>query len=167
MIATDRLILRPVQISDARAITDAVQDARVYRNVARIAPGQTLAMTLAWLATVADKPAPNDRVFAITHDGALIGLTGAHRAHARGAFELGYWLHVDAFGHGFATEAARGLISHLEVDGHRAFTSGYFVDNPASGRVLRKVGFLPCGRGQIDCLGRGERVEHILMARQT
>ena len=38
------------------------------------------------------------------------------------------------------------------------FTSAHFVDNPASGRVLAKLGFEPAGRGWIGCAARGHDV---------
>ncbi len=165
---TPRLHLRPVRIEDARPITEAVQDPRVYRNVARIPPGQTLAMTLTWLSSLNQSNSATNYVWAITerpHD-KLIGLIGAQQRWQRAVFEIGYWLTGTAFGKGFATEATRAVCDRLAEDGSaRAFTAGYFFDNPASGNVLRKAGFLPCGRGAMDCLGRGEKVDHILMVR--
>jgi RimJ/RimL family protein N-acetyltransferase len=47
----------------------------------------------------------------------------------------------------------------------RALVSGHFADNPASGRVLAKLGFLPCGRDKMHCAGRGEKADHIMLAR--
>jgi RimJ/RimL family protein N-acetyltransferase len=164
-IHTARLILRNVTPGDAAPITTAVQDPGVYRNVARLAPGQTLEMTLAWL--VSNNPDADDlnHVFAITREGTFIGLFGAHRLAARRPFEIGYWLARAAWGQGVMTEAAQAVVDWLDRRGEPALTSGYFRDNPASGRVLQKLGFLPAGRGEVMCLGRGEKVQHVLMAR--
>ena len=62
------------------------------------------------------------------------------------------------------TEAAEAVVHWLEMRGDHAFTAGHFADNPASGRVLKKVGFLPSGRGRVFSLGRGEASDHINMS---
>ena len=62
------------------------------------------------------------------------------------------------------TEAADAVLRWLQARGERAFVSGYFADNPASGRVLAKLGFMRAGRHKVFCLGRGEIVDHYDMA---
>ena len=59
--------------------------------------------------------------------------------------EIGYWIARAWWGHGFATEAAQGLLAIGRMLGHTRLVAGHFVDNPASGAVLRKIGFLPTG----------------------
>ena len=74
--------------------------------------------------------------------GALMGGIGLsllprhHRGH------LGYWLGVDFWNQGFATEAVRAVVEHgfQTLDLHRIEASHY-PRNPASGRVLEKCGF--------------------------
>ena len=41
------------------------------------------------------------------------------------------------------------------------FSSAHFIDNPASARVLAKLGFEPVGRGTIVCAARGHDVEAV------
>jgi len=55
--------------------------------------------------------------------------------------ELGYWIGVPYWGKGYATEAARAMVQYgFETLGlHRIFAS-HFVNNSASGGVLRKIG---------------------------
>ncbi|MEH3040211.1 MAG: GNAT family protein [Sphingomonas paucimobilis] len=43
-------------------------------------------------------------------------------------------------------------------------TSGYFEGNPASGRVLAKLGFVETGRRMGDCLATGDAVPTVRMA---
>jgi len=45
--------------------------------------------------------------------------------------------------------------------------SGYFVDNPASGRVLEKLGYVQIGQSEMLCLGRGKTVPHIMVERDS
>lgn len=40
--------------------------------------------------------------------------------------------------------------------GHTRIEAGHYLDNPASGRVLKKLGFRPTGKVKTrDCLARG------------
>jgi RimJ/RimL family protein N-acetyltransferase len=166
-LRSERLTLRRVTPRDSGPITEAVNDPRVYRMVSRIPPGQTRAQTLAWIATHdAGHAAGTGHVFALTQGTALLGVIGAHRTATDEPFEIGYWLVPAAWGQGYCTEAGALLIRWLETaHGVRALVAGHFVDNPASGRVLQKLGFLPCGRNRLFSLGRGEAADHVMMAR--
>jgi len=166
-LETERLRLRPVTPQDSGRITRIVNDPRIYRMVSRIPPGQTKAQTLAWIMShERGREADTDHVFAITASGDLIGVIGAHRLSADLPFELGYWLAPEAWGQGLCSEAGAAVIRWLEqARTARALVAGHFADNPASGRVLTKLGFLPCGRSRMNCAGRGELVDHVLMAR--
>lgn len=168
-IETQRLGLRRLAPRDAGPVTDAVNDPRVYRMLAPVRPGQSKAETLAWFATHdSTRRSETGHVFAITsrQTGAFAGVISAHRQRTEDPFNIGYWLKPDFWGAGYCTEAGTGLIGWLEnTRAVAALVSGYFADNPASGRVLRKLGFLPCGRGQMFSTGRGEPADHIMMAR--
>jgi len=87
-----------------------------------------------------------------------MGGCGLHKLES-GAFEFGYWLGKPFWGQGFATEAVSRLIAfafmELELG---SLIAGYFHDNPASGHVLEKLGCVPNGTGQRDCLSRGHAV---------
>jgi RimJ/RimL family protein N-acetyltransferase len=63
------------------------------------------------------------------------------------AAELGYYVARSKWGTGIVTEAARAVVNHA-LHGLRLgfLTSGYFIDNPASGRVLDKLGFVEIAR---------------------
>jgi RimJ/RimL family protein N-acetyltransferase len=86
----------------------------------------------------------------------LVGTAGLGR-RPDGAVELGYWIARPYWGLGYATEAARAVLD-IARDSLRLNTlvAGHFLDNPASGRVLEKVGFRPTGEiGQRHSVGRG------------
>ena len=56
--------------------------------------------------------------------------------------EIGYWIGVPFWGHGYITEAARGLVRHAFVDlGMEALWCGWFDGNEKSRRVGEKCGF--------------------------
>ena len=75
----------------------------------------------------------------------LVGSCGLGRRPS-GAVELGYWIARPYWGLGYATEAAEAVVG-IARDALRlkALSAGHFVDNPASGRVLEKIGFRPTG----------------------
>ena len=106
-----------------------------------------------------------EHVRAMVLEGNIVGVVGAHRELEGMPFNIGYWLSPVAWGKGLTTEAAKKLLAWLESRGETAFLSGHFVDNPASGRVLNKLGFMRAGRRRLFSLGRGETVEHFDMAR--
>ena len=88
---------------------------------------------------------------------ALFLITAARRHHYRrlrlcrtrqGTPELGYWLGVDHWGKGYATEALHAVIDYAFTDlDHAALQAGARVTNPASRRVLEKCGFQWTGVG--------------------
>jgi hypothetical protein len=47
------------------------------------------------------------------------------------------------------------------VDGYTSFSSAHFADNPASGRVLKKLGFEPVGLARMWCSARGAEVDAV------
>jgi RimJ/RimL family protein N-acetyltransferase len=60
--------------------------------------------------------------------------------------EMGYWIARPHWGLGYATEAGRALIDIARHSlGLGKLSAGHFLDNPASGRVLQKLGFRPLG----------------------
>ena len=70
---------------------------------------------------------------------------------------LGYWLGRAFWGQGFATEAARAIVAHgFSSLGLERVHGAHFVENPASGAVMRKLGFLATGDTAIArCMARG------------
>jgi RimJ/RimL family protein N-acetyltransferase len=76
--------------------------------------------------------------------------------------ELGYWIGVPFWNQGFATEASRALVGFgFERLGLHRIHAQHFKRNPASGRVLTKVGMRPegCLRGHAR---KGERYEDLV-----
>jgi [ribosomal protein S5]-alanine N-acetyltransferase len=71
----------------------------------------------------------------------LVGAIGLHFASEHQRAELGYWIGVPYWGRGYATEAAAALLSFAFGDlGLRRVVAHHFSRNPASGRVLQKLG---------------------------
>ena len=78
--------------------------------------------------------------------------------------ELGYWIARPFWGRGLATEACEALVDIARTLGFQSLEGSHFLDNPASGRVLEKLGFEPLGivAPRLSC-ARGEEVPARLM----
>lgn len=157
-IETNRLILRALRMSDAPRIARFCGDPGVGRMLAMTPLPYLDVAAEGWIMiTRARAPLGRDYVFAIDLEGeGLIGAVGAHKRDGD-AFEIGYWLGRPYWGQGYATEALSGLVAEARSLG--TLQAGHFVDNPASGRVLRKAGFAYTGETHpLFSLGRGESV---------
>ena len=94
-------------------------------------------------------------VFMIEQGGKIIGCTG-YRAFGNDHAELGYWIGKPFWDNGYATEAVSALIAHaFDADGFDYLLAGYFSDNPASARVIEKLGFVAEGAELRECVARG------------
>ena len=153
---TERLLLRPGWAEDAPALAAAIADEMIVRNLAVVPWPYSLRDAEAFLAAPRDPVLPSMLVFERT-DGEpqLIGLCGLGRRPS-GAVELGYWISRPQWGRGYATEAGEALVDIARALGIERLEASHFLDNPASGRVLEKLGFqstgmiaprLSCARG--------------------
>jgi len=161
IIAADRLKLRPLTLADAPAVAAYINDPGVNRMVRSAPARQPLCGVEGWIMIVnGRRPLGQDFVYAIEAEGELAGVIGAN---VRGAgAEIGYWLGRPFWGFGYATEAVRALLPEAARLGPLA--AAHFADNPGSGRVLEKAGFVYTGATERQfCLARGERVETRLM----
>lgn len=146
-VRTQRLTLRPGWIEDAPEVARAIGHRTVCDKLAQVPWPYTLDDAEAFLA--AQQGAKHPALFIHAHEGGAVRLVGAVGIHedGEGQHEFGYWLTPDAWGRGYATEAGRGVIRMARESLRlKRLVSGHFIDNPASGRVLRKLGFRPTGR---------------------
>jgi len=143
---TKRLTLRPGWPEDARALSEAIGHEAVAMKLARVPWPYALGDAEAFLA---HPRGSTDPLFMILlHEGRATRLIGGIGIHdeSDGTHQLGYWLTPDAWGRGYATEAGRAVIGMARhALGYKRLHAWHFVDNPASGRVLTKLGFRPTG----------------------
>jgi RimJ/RimL family protein N-acetyltransferase len=157
---TERLLLRPGWREDAPALFAAIAHEPIVRNLAQAPWPYRPEHAEIWLK--ADRgPADLSALIFLRCDGppVLVGGVGVHPG-PDGAPELGYWIARPFQGRGFATEAGRAVLEAAR-DGRRLprLGAGHFLDNPASGRVLEKLGFRATGRIVPRwSAGRGEEV---------
>lgn len=149
---TRRLTLRPLAPRDAATLAQLAGDWDVARMTSRIPFPYGVAQARAWLAMLDGQSA-----FGIVYRWRLIGVCG-FRAESETEAEIGYWLGRPWWGRGFATEAGSRLVEHCFGLGFTTLTCSHFIDNPASARVIAKLGFEPAGPANTWCEARGQYV---------
>lgn len=155
-ITTERLELRrwrPVHAQSLKAALDASVRhlaSWIPWRIAEPAPVEALERRLAQHAS--DFDAGKEWIYAIFEPGddVVLGAVGMYPRDATtramypnaDRLELGYWLHIDATGRGYATEATRAMLPLGEsLDGIRHFEIRCDPRNAPSAAVPRRLGF--------------------------
>ncbi len=142
---TEHLLLRPGWAEDAPALAAAIADEAIVRNLASAPWPFALRDAEAFLAAPRDPVLPSFLIYERTAaEPRLVGACGLGRRPS-GAVEMGYWIAREHWNRGFATEAGLALLDIAGALGLSRLEASYFIDNPASGRVLDKLGFAPTG----------------------
>jgi RimJ/RimL family protein N-acetyltransferase len=95
-------------------------------------------------------------------DNLLIGAIGLRLDQSHARAELGYWLGKPFWQRGYCTEAARAVVAYgFNVLGLHRIHAAYMQRNPASGRVMQKIGmtYEGCMRQHIRKWGVFEDLE--------
>lgn len=158
---TERLLLRPAWPEDWEQVLAGVGEEAIARNLAKV-PWPYGEAEARWFASqLQDQDLPNFLVVE-SASGRVVGSCGL--GEKDGEPEIGYWFAREAWGRGYATEAARGVLEIARLLGFRRLTAGHMADNPESGRVLRKLGFRLTGMAQRFCLARGCEADSVEFA---
>lgn len=142
-LATARLVVRRFTDADAEALAAY----RSHPDVARFQnwdPPYTVDDARELIAGSADSdlPALGEWVqVGVEHGGALIGDVGVFVDSGGGVAEVGYSLHPDHQGNGFATEAVGAVVDALLAGGVHRVEAGVDPENVASRRLLERLGF--------------------------
>ena len=143
MISTPRLVLRRFTREDAPAVQRLAGAPEVALNTLLIPHPYPDGEAERWISTHDEAFQRGDMTFAITtaEDQGLVGAIGLHSKPDHDRAEIGYWIGLPFWGKGFATEAASAVLRHAfeTLSLHRIYAM-HFTRNPASGRVLQKIG---------------------------
>lgn len=144
---TERLLLRPGWREDAPALAAALGDEGIVRNLATAPWPYGLKDAETFLDREQGPSGTSFLLFRRTGGAPrLVGAAG-FGATPDGEVELGYWIARPYWGLGYATEGAQAVIDLVRDSLRmRRLIAGHFLDNPASARVLAKLGFRPTGR---------------------
>jgi [ribosomal protein S5]-alanine N-acetyltransferase len=139
-LETTRLRLRAYGEADIAELLPLIGTREVAATTLRIAHPYTEQDARAFL-TLAQEPDKLWLATTLRMDGRQIGGIGLRIDDQHRHAELGYWLGVPYWGQGYATEAAQEILRYgfEDLALHRIFAS-HFKHNPASGRILAKLG---------------------------
>lgn len=146
VIETRRLRLRAPEGRDLPRVAELAADYDIARMTLRMPHPFTSEDARAFLERSVGQDRRRDNTFVIElEDEGAVGVMGFF--HDADPYpEMGYWIGRPYWGRGLATEAAEGALRWASKSWRRrAVAAGHFTDNPASGRVLEKAGFLYTG----------------------
>ncbi|KZL19338.1 putative ribosomal N-acetyltransferase YdaF [Pseudovibrio axinellae] len=150
-----RLVLRKLAPADLPAICEHLNNFEVTKNLSTQPHPFTAADGAAYVnAVTAEDPAQNI-TWAIEHEGAFCGNLRAK--NLGGVPRLGYWLGQAHWGKGLMSEAVLNALHFLFEERKIALLqTGVFDGNPASLRILEKLGFVATGKSNHPCRARGD-----------
>jgi RimJ/RimL family protein N-acetyltransferase len=146
VISTERLILRGPVVTDAPAIASVCADRNVAGMTTSMPHPYDLADAETWVKRAQACDWRREALFVIEHRSfGVVGLLGFDQKRGRHT-EIGYALGRSYWNRGYATEAVRAALKWVKRDWRKNVVfAGHFADNPASGQVLCKAGFLYTG----------------------
>lgn len=157
-IRSARLVLRPLSEADLIDIARLAGDWAIASMTARIPYPYTPDDARQWLDGLEDGEFVRAITMADEAESRLLGITGYLPSADGSIAEIGYWVGKPYWGRGIATEAAYALVDHCFAStAFEKLTCCHFADNPASARVIEKLGFTPTGACSCWCEAR--RVE--------
>lgn len=164
-LTTERLVLQPFTLNDAPDVQKLAGDPAIADTTLNIPHPYADGMAEAWIQSQADAFTKKGNItYAITlhEDGRLIGAIGLTQDQRHKRAEMGYWIGKPYWGQGYATEAATALLTYgFETLQLNKIYATHFKRNPASGRVMQKIGMSYEGLMRQHARN-GERYEDLL-----
>ncbi len=161
-LTTGRLVLAPVKTTHARALHPLIDDWEVVRMLA-VLPWPVPLESVETFAASQERGEGDEDALSVLLGGMPIGVAAVKRpgtgSPPRKMPRLGYWVGRPHWGRGYGTEAVAALVGYA-FRRYAADTvgAGVFTDNPASRRLLEKLGFARVGGYPVACVSRGAQV---------
>ncbi|MBZ9535551.1 GNAT family N-acetyltransferase [Cytobacillus oceanisediminis] len=144
MITTERLVIRLFHESDVVNVANLCNNYNIYKNTLYLPYPYSVDDAKSWIQNHLENY--NNEMsyeFAITdkENGELYGAIALLSNQKFNNGEIAYWIGEEFWGNGYATEAAQAILwfAFNEKHLHKVFAR-YFKTNPASGRVMQKLG---------------------------
>jgi len=161
LLEGQRIILRPLRLSDAEEVyKNWTSDPEVAKYV-RWNTHENVEVTREWLAQCEaniGKTGHYDWGIVIRDTDEMIGSIGAGSGDGADRYEVGYCIGRRYWGQGYTTEALRLMVDYLvSKEDIRHFSATHAIENPASGAVMKKAGFVCVSCEGTCCSFDGER----------
>lgn len=141
VIKGKRVTLRKLRMSDADKITEYCKDPSISRWTASIPYPYKRKHAIEYIRKSKEKWSKKETYnFTVEEKGTMVGSIGL-MIKSEGVAELGYWIGKPHRGQGFATEASKLLLKEgfKTLKLHKIYAH-HIKENPASGRVMQKIG---------------------------
>jgi len=156
-IETERLVLRPFRLEDAPEVQRLCSAREIAAGTLEIPHPYPDGAAEAWIAGHAEAGERVELAIELRGEAALVGAIGLNLEREHSRAELGYWIGVPYWRRGHATEAAHAVVDYaFAEEGLNRVFAFHFTTNPASGRVLEKVGMSHEGTRRGHSLKWGE-----------
>ncbi|MBI1408311.1 MAG: GNAT family N-acetyltransferase [Caulobacter sp.] len=148
-IETRRLTLRSPAPGDESRLAELMSEFDIARMTSRVPHPYGLNDAVEFITRAQARDPRTDCNFLLElEDEGVVGGLGLFTPPGQGV-EVGYWIGKPWWGRGFASEALAGALAWAGKDWKKRYiVAGHFSDNPASGAVLSKAGFLYTGEVQ-------------------
>ncbi|WP_120004166.1 GNAT family N-acetyltransferase [Nesterenkonia muleiensis] len=151
---TPRLLLRAPTDDDVGFVLDTYSRSEVVRYIGTGETQTTHEQAYQRIERYRSQFGPGTGVWLVeNHDGAPLGFAlmkpipfSEGVVAQQEDLEIGWHLHPEAWGSGFATEAAQALIDHARAVGHKRLVAVTHPDNTGSQAVARRLGMTHEGR---------------------
>ena len=166
ILKTPRLILRPFSLDDAPSVQKLAGDKEIARTTLLIPHPYKDGDAEEWINThepMLKKDKSVTYAVVLENTDELIGAIGLTLNEKYNHAEIGYWIGVPFWGNGFCTEAGLVVIKYgfEELKLNRIFAH-HMTNNPASGKVMEKIGmsYEGCCRQHVKRWGEYQDIKY-------
>lgn len=143
-IETERLLLRPFELSDGPRVRELAGDKAIADTTLNIPHPYEDGIAEEWISTHQSKFEAGELVncaIVVKSEQKLIGAMGLAIDTRFNRAEIGYWVAKEYWNQGYCTEAAEAMLEYgfHKLDLHK-ITGTHITRNPASGTVMEKIG---------------------------
>ena len=142
ILTTDRLVLTTPTLAHVPEMAVLANNKAIYEVLSRLPHPYAESDGIFFVEEIAR--GPEEFAWAIEAYGRYFGGIGLHLLPNQ-LPELGYWLGEPHWGQGYATEAARAVVTAAREAGYPALRSRALLSNAGSRNVLAKIGFIETG----------------------
>ncbi|OQY26882.1 MAG: GNAT family N-acetyltransferase [Candidatus Cloacimonetes bacterium 4572_55] len=150
IIYTERLLLRPFTLDDAPRVRQLAGEWEIADTTTNIPNPYEKGMGEEWILTHQPDFKQNKAVtFAVVlrMNDQLVGAISLLLKNPHDAAEMGYWIGKPYWRRGYCSEAAMAMLEYgFGTIGLNRIYAEYFKRNPASGKVMEKIGMSYEGR---------------------
>ena len=163
IIETERLILRPFELSDSKRVQELSGDSKVAETTLNIPHPYEDGIAESWISTHKHNFNSGKSItyaIVIKDTKEVIGAIGLTISKIHRKAELGYWIGVPYWENGYCTEASQAIIEFgfKELNLNRIYARA-MDSNIGSWRVMEKVGMKYEGTRRQDAIKNGVPVD--------